>query len=72
MAFATFPDLDEGVVVINHTMVNPSLRGQGIASRLMEAVVEILNETSRKCRTSCSYAAHWFEKHVEYSYLLDE
>lgn len=71
MAFATFPDLEEGVVVINHTMVNPSLRGQGIASKLMEAVVEVLKETNRKCRTSCSYAASWFEKHEEYKELLD-
>lgn len=71
MAFATFPDLEDGVVVINHTMVNPSLRGKGVASKLMEAVVEVLKDTNRKCRTSCSYAASWFEKHSEYNDLLD-
>lgn len=69
--FATFPDLEEGIVVINHTIVNPSYRGQGIASKIMEAFVEVLIETNRKCRASCSYAANWFLNHEEYQYLLD-
>ena len=71
IGFATFPSIGEGVVVINHTMVYPLYQGKGYASKLMEAVVEVLKETNRKCRASCSYAASWFTKHPEYQDLLD-
>ena len=71
VGFATFPKINENVVVINHTTVYPSYQGKGYASKIMEAVVEVLIANNLKCRTSCSYAASWFEKHSEYQYLLD-
>ena len=46
VGFATFPSIGEGVVVINHTMVYPLYQGKGYASKLMEAVVEVLKETN--------------------------
>ena len=67
----TFPSLDDKTVIITHTMVPPQYQGKGYASKLMEAVVEVLRETNRRCRTSCSYAASWFDKHPEHQDLLD-
>ena len=71
IGFATFPKISENVVVINHTTVYPSYQGKGYASKIMEEVVKVLIENNLKCRTSCSYAASWFNKHPEYHYLLD-
>ena len=70
LAYVTFPKLNDNTVIINHTVVDPSLRGQGIASKLLEEVVKYLQEYNLKVRPSCSYAANWFEKHKEYSDLL--
>ena len=70
--FATFPSIDENIVVINHTIVYPQYQNKGYASKLLYAIVEVLEETNRKCRVSCSYAASWFLKHPEYSFLLDD
>mgnify|MGYP003286029979 FL=1 len=39
IAEITFPDIDEDTVDINHTFVDESLRGQGMAGKLMEAAV---------------------------------
>ena len=36
LAEVTFPPLDEGTVIIDHTFVDASLRGQGIAGKLLE------------------------------------
>ena len=44
LAEVTFPACAEGVVDINHTFVDPSLRGQGIAGELMRRTVEALQE----------------------------
>ena len=39
-AEVTFPCINETTVDINHTFVDPSLRGQGIAGKLMKAAYE--------------------------------
>ena len=70
LAEITFPYIDEKTVDINHTFVDSSLRGQGIAGRLMDEVIAELENRSLKAVPSCSYAAKWFEKHPEYSHLL--
>ena len=41
---ATFPFYKEGVVVVDHTYIDPSLRGQGIASELMHEVSRFAKE----------------------------
>ncbi|MFV0341543.1 MAG: GNAT family N-acetyltransferase [Anaerocolumna sp.] len=70
LAEVTFPGVREAVVNINHTFVDDSLRGQGIASKLMEEVVKELEDSNRKAIPTCSYAVMWFEKNKQYSDLL--
>lgn len=70
LAEVTFPACGEGVVDINHTFVDPSLRGQGMAGKLLEACAHELERTDRRARPTCSYAVGWFEKHPEWTHLL--
>ncbi len=70
IAVVTFPKVEEGIVNIDHTYVDGSLRGQGIAGKLMEAAVAHLRENSLKAKLSCSYAVKWFEEHPECSDLI--
>lgn len=72
IAEITFPDIDEGTVDIDHTYVAFPLRGQGVAGRLMELVVEQLVARNKKAVLTCSYAVRWFEMHPEYGGLLKE
>ena len=65
MAEATYVCLDNGDLNINHTYVNPSLRGQGVADQMMKVVAEYLRDNKRKAVASCSYANGWFEKNGE-------
>ena len=63
IAEITFCETSLGTYTIDHTFVDSSLRGQGIASKLVDAaVIEIL---SRNCRdaATCSYAKKWLEEH---------
>lgn len=60
-----FPEVKEGVVNINHTEVNSSLQGQGVASKLTNEAYILLKETNRKAVLSCSYAIKWFAKHED-------
>jgi predicted GNAT family acetyltransferase len=71
LAEVTFPDTAEGMVDINHTFVDDELRGRGVAAGLMERVAAKLREDGKKARASCSYARGWFEKHTEYSDIIE-
>ena len=70
IAEVTFPDVDGDTVNIDHTFVDDSLRGQGIAGKLMEAAAEQLRAQEKKAVLTCSYAVKWFEKHPEYGDIL--
>lgn len=70
IAEVTFPDVDADTVNIDHTFVDDSLRGQGVAGKLMEASAKYLREQQKKAVLTCSYAVRWFEKHPEYGDIL--
>ena len=65
LAEITFIKVSENIIEINHTFVDESLRGQGIANILMEKVIDYMEENNLKCILTCSYAIKWFEKHPE-------
>lgn len=66
IAEVTFPDVDADTVNIDHVFVDASLRGQGIAGKLLEATIKHLRGQGKNVILSCSYAIKWFEKHPEY------
>lgn len=70
LAEVVFPAVDADTVNIDHTFIDDSLRGQGVAGRLMEAVANHLQAQNKKAILTCSYAVKWFEKHPEYSGLI--
>ena len=53
LARITFPYIgeDKNVVEINHTFVDTSLRGQGIAGKLMNAVIDELGKQKSESRS---------------------
>ena len=54
--------LGEKLVVIVHTEVDESLRGQGIARRLLDTAVAWARSTGTRVRATCPYAKAQFEK----------
>ncbi|MDR1800795.1 MAG: N-acetyltransferase [Lachnospiraceae bacterium] len=70
LAEILFPAVDDETVDITRTFVDDSLRGQGIAGKLMEEAIAQLAKENKKIIPTCTYAAGWFEKHPEYKGLL--
>lgn len=62
IAEITFPEIEDGVFCINHTFVDNSLRGQGVAGQLVKLAVEKIQERGGKVTATCSYAQHWLVK----------
>ena len=70
LAEITFPAWKENILNIDHTFVDETLRGQGVAGQLMQRTAEELRRTGRKAVATCSYAKKWFEQHEEYRDVL--
>ena len=66
----TFPLISEDTVEINHTFVDSSLRGMGMAGKLMEAAAREIRQSGKKAVLTCSYAVKWFGSHQEYQDIL--
>ncbi len=65
VAEVTFPT-EDGVSIIDHTFVDPSLRGQGIAGKLVKMAADKILEEGNKIGATCVYAVAWFKRHPEY------
>lgn len=61
----TFPMTEPGVYCIDHTFVDASLRGQGMADKLVRAALEQIRENGGTPAATCSYAAAWLAKHPQ-------
>ncbi len=72
IAEATFPAVSATTVNFNHTFVDPSLRGQGVAGQLLGAAAADVRARGLKARATCSYAVKWFSEHEEYADLLEQ
>ena len=48
---------------IYHTYVDDDLRGQGIASKLVEMAFDYFDKNNYEVKCSCSYARNWALKH---------
>ena len=70
LVHATFPLYQDGVVNIDHTFVDPSLRGQGVASEMMHAVMTYLKEKKMNVVATCPYAVVWLKKHKVYNDMV--
>jgi predicted GNAT family acetyltransferase len=58
--------VNEALIDINHTEVNPNYRGQNLSQKLIEAVVGYARENKLKATASCPYVAKVFGKTDQY------
>ena len=67
LAEITWQALDANTINANHTHVAPSLRGQGIAEQLLDALVALAKAEGWKIHATCSYVARQFAASEKYA-----
>jgi len=58
---------DEHHIIANHTWVDDSLRGQGIARQLLDRLVEFAREKKLKIVPTCSYVDLMFRREKSFA-----
>lgn len=62
IAEITFPEIEPGVYNIDRTFVDDSLRGQGMAGKLVSEAVNQIRSGGNTVKATCTYAIKWLEK----------
>lgn len=61
-AFADYR-IEKDTLLITHVEAPPALRGTGAAGKLMQGMMQQLEQTDYIITPLCSYAARWIQKH---------
>ena len=70
LAEVTFPEEEENIVNINHTFVDDSLMGHGVANTLIEKAYEKVKSENKKAIPTCVFAIKWFKEHLDKNDIL--
>jgi uncharacterized protein len=62
----TYTCAGDGIYIIDHTYVEPSHQGQGIAKKLVLAVVQKARSENKKIVPLCPFANAEFERNIQY------
>ena len=66
----TFSKAGTGLIIIDHTEVDESLRGQGVGRKLLNEIVTYARENQIKIMPLCPYAKSVFDKDPSISDVL--
>jgi hypothetical protein len=62
IAVITYKPIGDEVVDADHTFVDPSLRGQGIAEQLVDRLVDEMEQEGKKIKPTCPYVVELFKR----------
>jgi predicted GNAT family acetyltransferase len=62
LAEMTYSRVNESLIVIDHTEVDESLKGQGVGRQLLDALVAWARESKTKVIALCPFAKAQFDK----------
>lgn len=65
IAEITYEEIDEKTVDANHTYVDESLRGQGVAEQLVDRLAEEMRSEGKRIHPTCPYIVNLFERKAE-------
>lgn len=57
---------NDGVMIMDHTYVSDTLRGQGVAKKLLDTAAQYARDNNLKMKPICSYVVSAFEKSDTY------
>lgn len=70
LAFMTYTYAGPDKIIIDHTEVDESLKGQGVGYKLVEEAVSFAREHNLKIMPLCPFANAVFKKKTEYKDVL--
>lgn len=64
-------DTHGSTVDLQHTVVDPAARGNGVGGRLVEEALAVVRANKLKARPTCPFVVSYVEEHPEHRSLLE-
>lgn len=71
-ALMTYVPTGNGIIIIDHTEVGASLRGQGVGKQLVQAAVDYARENNIKIHATCPFTKGVLEETKEYQDVFEK
>ena len=68
-AYAEY-ERDDDVIVFTHTVTTPTMRGRGLAGKVVRHALDDARANDRVVIAQCWYVAQYIDQHPEYADLL--
>ena len=68
--FADYRDADDTTRDFNHTVIDPTFRGQGLSGKLVKEALDDTRTAGKKIIPTCSAVEHFVEKNADYKDLV--
>ena len=72
VAEMTYRRLGESRILVDHTHVDPALRGHGVARQLLDAAVAWARQSNTRISATCSYVVVQFARDASLRDVMDE
>lgn len=69
-AYLSYQVAGDDTLIYDHTIVPSALGGRGIGSALTQFALDYAVEHSKKVVPTCSFVAHYINKHTQYQSVL--
>ena len=69
-AYLSYQVTSDDTLIYDHTIVPSALGGRGIGSALTKFALDYAIEHDKKVVPSCSFVAHYINKHTQYQSVL--
>lgn len=72
LAEMTLLNVEDEIIIIEHTIVSDQLRGQNVARLLLQAVVDFARAENKKIIPRCPFSQAEFSKNKDYADVLQQ
>ncbi|GAB3786067.1 GNAT family N-acetyltransferase [Spirosoma horti] len=70
LSIVEYQQVDDETLALTHTEVDPSLEGHGIGSKLVEGVLQYIEQHDQKIVPLCPFVSVFLKRHPDWNRLV--
>ena len=72
LSFVAYQHVDDETLALVHTQVDPSLEGHGVGSKLVEGVLQYIEQNNLKIIALCPFVVTYLKRHPDWNRVVSK